>query len=497
MKKTGLIVSAVVIVGALAWSGLWFVGRGEISERLDAEITRLAAQGVEVTHGARQIDGFPFAYRVTHSEVALREPQYGVVYSFPEITTEVSADDIDRLVTSFPEKFRIDVPLPPEAGYGADAMRLDIEARDLVVVTEGLPGAQRKFASTAESVLIATGGEAQAVTMAVEFSGLDYSGTLPDPSVGGTAIGATKLDRMDYAISGSTSEGIPFTFEGLIDRLVMTGRAEAVDGASWPDLRSGNFTMTYQTGASKLALRAVNGEEPQGGTLVISAASNAGTATADGGVIEVSASSRQSNVKLLPEPMPESLGADGFGADLRLIETIYKAPVAPSDTMAPFTLRFAMDEVVPDEALWSLLDAPGALPRDAARLVADIEGTGRITKSMAEVGPQEALPLEFGNVLVKALDMNAMGASIKTRGEMEFLQPINLPQGEVTITQTGVMNLVTQLSESGLLGPEVLQTAAILTAIYTAPGENPGELVSEITMTLDGITVNGRPVGGP
>ena len=495
MKKVTIAAAGVALVAAVVWSALWFVGRSQVTERIDAEILLLAADGIAFSHGGREIGGFPFGYRVSHRDVTLRDHASGGILRFPEITAEVTAAEIDRIILRLPKKFSVEIPLPapPDATTPAPPKTLvfDIEASDLLMVTSGWSGASQESSITAQSLLIATGSADQPPTVAIEITGIDGK----FKNTGATLTSAIKLERLDYAYAGSAPSGAPFTFEGLIDKLVLTGRIEAdtnlADG-------SGAASMAYQTSASKAAIRAVSGEPvPQGGTLIFSAGSSAGTATLGEGIIEIATSSRANTILLLPEPMPEAAGAKGFSAALRSIEAIYKAPVAPSEAMAPFTLRFALDEVVPDAALWGLLDATDALPHDPARLVADIEGTGRITKNMADLLPGEAMPLEFGNVLVNALDLKAMGAIVTTRGELEFLQPINLPQGTLTVKLTGLMQLIRKLAETGLFSPEALQTAGVLAALYSAPvGTEPDERVSEIEMTIDGITVNGLAIGG-
>jgi hypothetical protein len=500
MKKIALAAAGIVLLAAIVWSGLWFVGRGQVAERIDAEISLLAARGFQVTHGGREIGGFPFGYRVSHRGVTLREPVGGGIYRFPEITAEVTAADIDRLVIRLPAKFSMEIPLPEAPDAAPDAatpasrttMVFDVEANDLMVVTDGWPGSSQDGSITARSLLIASGSTDQPPVVAVEITGFDSQ--IKDFSAVPTS--ATKIKRLDYAYAGTAPSGAPFTLEGQIDKLVLTARIAAADGTE-PAGGPGNANMTYQTGAAKAAIRAVAGEpEPQGGTLIFSAGSTAGTAAIADGMVEVATSSRANTMMLLPEPMPESTEAKGFGAALRSVEVIYKSPIAPSEAMAPFSLRFALDEVALDTALWGLLDATGALPHDPARLVAEIDGTGRITKGMAETLPGEAMPLEFGNVLVRALDLTAMGASVTTRGELEFLQPINLPQGNLTVKLNGIMLLISKLAETGLLDPELLQTIGVLAALYSAPvGTEPDERVSEIAMTLDGITVNGLALG--
>lgn len=499
MKKLAIAAAGIALLAAAGWSGLWFVGRGQVAERFGLEIALLGARGIEVTYGGREIGGFPFGYRVTLSDVTVREPVSGALYRLPELITEVTADDIDRLVIRFPAKFTIDLPLAAMQGAGTQGepviLNIDFEAQDLVVVTDGLPGSGQEIAVTAQSLLFAMGGEAQPLNLAVEFTDLESRATLPAAEGGAPATGTTTIGGLDYIYAGTTSAGVDFTIQGAIDNLRLTGhsdiRGQAGILALFEDAR-GTTAMTYQTSANRISIRSVTGPEPRGGTLTVTAGSTAGTFSIANGMIEIASSSRANSLTLFPEPV--TAGGQGLNATLRTIEAIYQAPFAPGEAMAPFTLRLALDELTPSDTLWQLLDDAGILPRDPARLVVDIEGTGRITKSMAEMRPGEAMPVEIGNVSVRALDLTALGASITTRGEVEFLQPINLPLGNLTVTLENVMQTIAKLVEAGLLTPEQSNAAALLAAIYTSPGDAPGKLISKVAMTVEGITVNGQPV---
>ena len=497
MKKIVLAVAGIAVLGAAGWSGLWFMGRGKIDTRLDAEIQALTAQGYEITHGAREIGGFPFGYAVRHRDVVVRDQQ-GVSVRLPEVLTEVTAEDADRLVTTLPEKFQMEIAVQTAAVAEPETLQLDFEAKNLVLVSDGRPGARQEFTGSADSVLMVTGGKAPEGTMAVEFVKPEQRTTLPDPASGEQITGVTTIERIDYAFGAKGTDGTEISFEGTVDAVQMTGKANIWGQAMAAALFTGLDAVAdgaYQTGASRFTINTKPAEGGQGGTFSGSSASSAGTVAIKAGRMEIAASSRENEVTLAADPPFESTGGKPVSWAMRSAEAIYAVPIAPSEAPVPFSLRFALDEVIPDEVLWNLIDPATTIARDPGRLIIDVEGTARLTQALSDVPPGAPPPVEVGNVSVKALDVTALGAGITTRGDVEFLQPVWVPAGTMTVTFTNLLEVANKLVEAGVLAPKIHQTMALMSAVYTRPGEAPGELVSEVVMGMDGITINGQPFG--
>jgi hypothetical protein len=507
MKKPIVIAAAIALAAIAGWSALWFAGRGAVADRLDREIARLQALGFDITYDAREIGGFPFGYRVTHRGVALREPASGATYRLPEVTTEVTAADIDRLVTRFPAKYRIDLPLDEaqRAGWPGmpEVLAIDVDSSDLVVVSNGVPGEGQEIAITARSVLIVTGSAEQPLNVAIELTALDAGMTLPAISSAGSndlpRTSRTTFGRIDYAYTSTTPDGVAAQLEGSIDNLRLTGTSNIRDRAGFLALLAGSesiSSVTYQTSASQAAIRLADGPQQQGKVFNFSTGSTAGTFSLANGIFEITSVSQANRVTVSATTAPATPPGESLSAELRAVEMRMTGPFAPGETMAPFALRFALDQLAPDDAIWSQIDAAGALPRDPAQLVIDIEGSARIIGDLTKNRPGEAPPVEIGNLSIRSADIAALGASLTTRGDVEFLQPLNLPVGTVTVTLTKVEALVVKLVDAGLIDPVTAQTVMLMATGFVAPGSEPGELVSEIVMTLDGITVNGKPVGG-
>ncbi len=498
MNKIVLAVAGIAVLAAAGWSALWFAGRGEIESRLDAEIAAFAAQGVEITHGAREIGGFPMAYNVRHADVTVRNSEQGYAYILPELTTEVTARDVDRLVTTLPEKFRAEVQVPAEDGSGTRTIAMDIEAENLIFITDGLPGAEQNISSTSDRTLVVSAGDDQPFDFAIDFVGSDYRGKLPAEGSAEPLSGVATIERIDYAYSVEAPTGGTVKIEGSVDDTRVTASSNMRDQADFAAMLSsgGDALMeaVYQTGAARFAMHSDASETGQGGVYSGDSGSTAGTFSIKDGRLEIASESRANQMTFAPEPPLAASGGKPIGWSMRTIEGIYQTPIVPSDAPSPLTVRFALDEVVADDALWGMIDPQGAIERTPARLIIDLDGSARITRELSTVGPGEAPPIEIGSMSVNALDLSALGASITTRGDVEFLQPMWIPEGSLTVTLTNVMEAIDRLIEAGILVPEYKQTAAVLTAIYATPGETPGELVSEVKLGLDGITVNGQPV---
>lgn len=503
-KIIAIAIAAAVSVAAIAgWSGLWFAGRGAVNDRLDREIAQLNAQGIEVTHGAREIGGFPFGYRVIHRDVTIVEPASGATYRLPEVTTAVSAGDVDQLITQFPAKFRIDVPLSEAQRAGMPGMpeilAVDVESSDFVLTSSGIVGEGQAIDATAKSLMIVTGGPDQPLNFAVEFTALEMKGTLPARASSLPVTSATTVERLDYAYTIHDPNSPTVTLEASIDNLRLTGDSDIRDQAGLLALLAngtGTSSVTYQTGANHGVVRAGNDPEHLIGTFNFAAGSTAGTFSLTNGVLDIATASQANRFTLTTAASPDAPQGKAFGGEMGVVEMRIAAPFAPSDAMTPVSLRFALDQVVPDETVWQLIDANGKLPHDPARLVIDIDGTARITKDLTKHRPGNEPPFEFGNVSIRSADIAALGASIATIGDLQFKQPLNQPTGTVTVTLTKAPELLVKLVDAGFVDAVDAQTVMMMASGFTVAGSEPGELVTKIELGEDGITVNGQSIGG-
>lgn len=64
----------LLLIAAVAWSGLWVWARGQALSRMDAAVADLTRGGYQIGWGAREIGGYPFRMDVTLTDATIREP---------------------------------------------------------------------------------------------------------------------------------------------------------------------------------------------------------------------------------------------------------------------------------------------------------------------------------------------------------------------------------------------------------------------------------------
>lgn len=498
MKRIALIIGAVVVLAAAGWSALWFTGRSQIEARLDQEIARLNAEGFEIQHGERQIGGFPTGYEVTYRDVSITDPVGGVRYELPTLTGVATADDPDRVAFHFPPEFRIAIrfgetmreqydELPEELG-------IEVEATNLVVETTGPSGSALEFDARADALLIISADEQTPLALAVELVGVEGALTVPrDPDLG-TVSGRTTFDGLDYAISFVDPDGARTTTEGISEDVSLSGSSSLRTPEQWQALFAGGKTgeaeFTYQAGETVSQIKVQGSADSLDGTIIQRAGTAGGVVKIGDGRIELRGSSETNRYEVAPEAADAPING---GIDLASLEVVYIAPIAPAEQMTDFTMRLAMSGLEADDALWKLIDPEETLARDPAHLILEVAGTGRLVPPTAD-GVRTGPPVEVGNIQIVAADVAALGASAVAEGALEFIQPINLPQGTVTVRLQNALELAGKLAELGLLDPGTYQMATLMSALYTQPGATENELVAKVEFTLDGIMVNGLPV---
>lgn len=532
MKKAVLIAAGAIAVAAAGWSAFWFAGKSEIENRVDAEIARLTAAGYEISYLEGSVGGYPHAYLARYEAVRIADPE-GRVLTLPWIEARAGLEAPGRVAFHFPETFSGEMPLPPAMmpaplpavedanGEAADEgenasdeeaadaaedpvepaepiiVKVDVEADGLVIETGGADGAATTVDAVAKSLLIVSGAADQPVSAGVEILNLDSAFTVPNTPEVGRASGRAAMDRIDYTISTLDPSGQRTTIEGISDRLGIAGSSTLVSEEAWQRFVAGETEgaeaeFSYQAGQTESSIHVQDSPDGLDGIFRQTAGTTGGLIRVAGGAVEMRASAENNSLELTPaEPDAPIRGTIGLDS----IETVYIAPIAPSDEMSDFTVRIAWQGLEIAESLWSMVDPDALLPRDPAHMIVEVTGTGR----MVAVPEGEPLPvgqdaIELGNVEIAVVDIAALGATLEADGAIEFIQPLNLPQGAIAVRMTGALDLAGQLQALGVISPEQFEFATLMSTVYTAEGENDGERTTEIVFSADGVTVNGLPV---
>ncbi|TBW33966.1 DUF2125 domain-containing protein [Siculibacillus lacustris] len=113
-RRLSTMMIGLLVIGAVAWSALWYVGRAQALARVDAGLAELARRGVVVTCPEPVIGGYPFRMELACASPSLALPAAGVVASGAAL----------RLVAQVWDPFlviaEIDGPIAAEDGRGGD-----------------------------------------------------------------------------------------------------------------------------------------------------------------------------------------------------------------------------------------------------------------------------------------------------------------------------------------------------------------------------------------
>lgn len=499
MKKFLFIIGGVLVVLAGIWAILWNAGKEEVFARMDAEILALEASGTAIRFADREVGGFPFGYEVTLKDVEAHLAGSGSTYRLPSVTSSADLSDPDRLVTVLPPEFELEIVPTEEMKTNRPGMAerylVEFESIAAEIIIDGRPDAARDIELSAESVLAVHTDEEQSTSIAVELQNLASSSTLPARIDDGKTVTTGTVGFLDYVVRGAAETGASVTIEGQVEDVTFAGNSSLRTAADLRALLDGDATgeveATFGIGTSVSRFASDGTDETPAGSLVMRAGTSSGALELADGTIVVRGESRNNswNVKTAAEaPVQDTT------VQIEMFDTIYRVPMAPSPDMRPFEVKFAMVDLTLDDALWSVLDPEGEIDRAPAQILVDTIGTMRLTKPQSEIRPGEAPPVAFGNLSVNKLDVSLLGASATARGEIEFIQPINLPQGTMTLRIKNALEVMSRLVEAEVLTPDILLFASLMAQNYLLQDPESGELVGEFEMGPGGITVNGQPL---
>ncbi|MEM7506058.1 MAG: DUF2125 domain-containing protein [Pseudomonadota bacterium] len=499
MNKTVKIIGGVLVVAALGWTGLWFWVKGQIETRMDAEIAQIARGGDKISFAERSVAGFPFTHRTVLTDVVGEMADGQIIYKAPDLVIDWNLQERDQVTVTLPATFTGEFVPPEDLRESSpdlpERMVFDFETVDTKIVAEGPPGVARQLQMTGESIVMVHSFAATDAHFAIEFQKIDTNATIPaDPEVG-EVISAGTLELIDYALSMVGEDGRRVTMEGQVEDVQITGTSNIRQPAHLEAMMAGDLayalSATYNMGNAITRIRVDGDEENQGGTLTSTTGTSAAVMELANGTLDLRGEARTNAWEVTPDD--EAVPYRGTVA-IDMIDLIYKVPFAPSEEMLPFDVKLAMIGFQPDEVLWTAFDKDAVLARDPAEMTVDFEGTMRLTKQQGEVRPGEAPPVAFGNLIINRIDLAALGATAKATGDVEFIQPLNLPQGRVKVTLTQVMETLTKLVEAKIVTPDFLLVGSLMAQNYLVEDPETGAMIADIEMGPTGYTINGQPL---
>lgn len=494
MKKLLIGLLVVVVVAGAAWSGLWYTGRGEVSDQMDLELARLEASGTTVTWQERKIGGFPFGYEVVADRVAITNRDNGILVRIPQVVSQADASDIDRIETRLVGEIQIDVPLTEELRESdprlPKVVNFQMTGDGLSFAVEGLTSGDRRYVAAAQELALKLDQEDLPNRVDLKVSGL--SGNVARDAE--TWTSGTQLGQFSLLVDGTDEEGRKSEFELEIGTFSVTTTADLPPSADLKEIlfgtEKGSVEIAYSAGT--IGSRALTSDSSGGGgTLRYNGSAGTGVVGIQNGTMEVRAESRQNAWSV--EPSHEASDIRGT-VQAEAVQAYYKLPTAPTETPQPAGLRIAVIGLDGDEEFWNSLDPGAVLDRSNAEMLVDVEATAKVTDRLDKMRPTGRLPLALSNISVNALNLSALGAEAQASGDVEILQPINLPLGAVDIRVSKAFAVLNGLMRAGLIDEPTWTTATAMLQVYARPGEGDDVFETELTFENEGIFMNGLRV---
>lgn len=494
MKKALLAGIIVVAIAAAAWSAIWFAGRSQIEDRLDLEVARAEARGIRVTWEDRVIAGFPLGYEVRATGVAVTELSNGLLVRIPQMVSRVDASDVDLLDTVLGGEITVDLPIPERRREMDPTLPKVLLARitgdDMRIHVTGL---------TAEAPQV--GWQANTVRMAIDQPDLPNTLDLEIVQMDGQArrsgsmlTSGLQAQQLVFRMDGEDVSGLRSEVEVMLDALSVTTRSDAVQGNDISSLLfaggDGSAELVYTIGRTATRMDARHPTEETGGRFGYAGTTSTGVITVAGGVIEARGDSRQNQWTFDPVSATSPLRGT---VEVETLQGQTRFPTAPTEDLQDSAMTVELLGVTGDELFWSTLDPGARLDRAKSEFSMDIEATAKLTSRIDQLAPHEPFPLQFSNVSVNRMDLAALGAKIQASGDVEVLQPLNLPLGEVKIGLENATPTLQALTEAGLLDEGLRQMAGAMLQIY-ARDVGDGRHETELSFGNQGMTVNGLPI---
>lgn len=493
MKRALVVIGGLALLVAALWSGLWFWARGQVEAEIDARLAALAEeQALEIAYEGRETGGFPFALETRLTGVTAAKAEWGAELQVPEIVSRAELFEPSAITTRLPPEMQL-VFSGPAADPAAEGWQFAVD-----IISEGMElrqgssdGGAGETVLTAESLVIVPAAPDPARNAGIGFFGLEIRAITPasGPVSTEATIRETELSVTFPAMGGTRAANAVWLLDGA--ELTMQGRLRDEVDAQMLINGVGRLVAGLAAGRSVVEITVAGATAAESGRLSIVQSRVEGSLEIDGGRLALAGSARETAVTREPAA-PEG--------KVRGTLTIPEAkgrlslPVAPADEMSDFALTLSLDGIGGDELLWETLDPAGRMQRDPGRLDLAVDGTVRVTRAFTGLRMGEALPFEFGNISVDRAQLELLGAAADLVGDVEFLQPVNLPQGLLTLTTERILEAIDQLVAAGLIAAPHRDTVLAFASQYTRPGNDPDELISEIELGPMGASANGIPL---
>ena len=492
MKRIVWIVAIVAIVVGAGYGAMRFLGDSAIERRLEVAKAEALARGWALTVGGQTAEGFPVANRVHLTDVALVSTG-GVLIKAANVIVAEDPAAAGALSLRFAGDIDVTVPISQSMRQSNNLLPAKIS----VTVTSEDMLLRVGAGETGDLTAILTAGALRAaldqtdfpVKISIDAGALSLDSDQTDK---GRRI-RLKADRFALDLrdtSGNGTSVLDSRYAGL--SIGATVRAKTVEEfiSGLQTLSEGLVDGAFQSASQVITVSMLQPGAPAGrpSHLTWKAGPQTGLFQIDKGTIGYSAEDRDVSAVL---DLPTPAGTNTLKATALFYQRQFEVPfVATGQAPRLGSLRIAFEDVVPTDETWSKVDPKAQLDRAPVDLLFDTKATLRVDRGAP------GIPVEFSNVSLELFRLAALGGVVEAKGDIEILQPINLPLGEIKVDVSGAKAVISQLGAAGILDDSMQQSADAILQVYARPATDADRHETNIEFTSDGMLINGRTLDG-
>lgn len=235
---------------------------------------------------------------------------------------------------------------------------------------------------------------------------------------------------------------------------------------------------------------------PAGPVSVDATVGNAfGKMASTNGVVSMSGTSKNIAYKV------SAMGMPPMSVTLDEAVSAMAVPLDNVDDVKQAAIQMSMTGLELDPMIWAMFDPQGLLPKEKANLEIDLSAGLKWVQKMDALDVTQmatGFPVLFDDVKINALNLNAMGADLKTDGAFSVDTSSFPPaaSGTANVSVKGVNDLMGKLTAAGLLPAQnAMMAKGMMGVFFKQGGEGLDHLTSQIMISPDGsITANGIPL---
>ncbi len=485
MKRIIWILVVLVVAGAGA-ATVWFMGKGEVDRQLDVVKADAAARGWALTWSDREIEGFPVASSVRLKDAALVSED-GILIKAGDVRLVQDKAAPGTVVAELPAKTSIEIPIDGITRQSMPSLPerviIDIASEDLRMILKASEGAPPAIVVTAGLVQATMDQDDAPVKLAIDARTLELV-TEPDGKARKIRLKASTLTSDTRQVAEADAMTMVSQYSDV--QIGATVAALDVDGflAAYKALAENLIDGAFQSAKQSITISFFQAGQPL--TLTWAAGPQTGLFSIDKGIVTYDSEDRDVKIVVDNRSMGMTVDATALFYQRRLQFPLTGGGATPREG----AFRIAVEDFLPGDAGWQMVDPTAALGREPMDLLFDSKATMRLA------GGGGGIPVEFSNVTLDAFELNALGATASATGDVEILQPINLPLGEIKVKMTGATALIGKLRQIGLLDDQRAQMADAILQVYARTGDGSDSHNTEVAFTNRGILVGGRPIDG-